>query len=123
MTPTRCGPRRNALLLTLVMVFALGGCSTSEVAAPDGQVTVTGIITEIVDQTPVDGGVSISLATSDDTTERLLFGSLFTSPPPSADRLEIYEQIQTARVGSRVRASGTRRPDGIELAEFRVLIR
>ncbi len=111
--------RLSALLLAL----ALTACSTSEVAAPDGQVTVTGIVTEIVDQTPVDGGVTISIATSDETTERLLFGSLFTSPPPSAERLELYEQTRTARVGSRVRATGVRSTHGIALADFRVLIR
>lgn len=107
----------------LLLALALSACSTSEVAAPDGQVTVTGIVTEIVDQTPVDGGVTITIATSDDTSERLLFGSLFTSPPPSAERLELYEQIQTARVGSRVRATGVRSTEGITLADFRVLIR
>lgn len=109
--------------LGLLVALLLSACSTAEVAAPDGQVTVTGIVTEIIDQTPVDGGVTISVATADDVTERLQFGSLFTSPPPSAERLALFEQIRTARVGSRVRATGVRSPDGIALADFRVLIR
>ena len=120
MSISQAATRRS---LGLVLALLLPACSTSEVAAPDAQVTVTGIVTEIVDQTPVDGGVTISVATADDVTERLQFGSLFTSPPPSAERLALFEQIRTARVGSRVRATGVRSSDGITLADFRVLIR
>ncbi len=104
------------------LVLSLAGCTLGGTApVDDGAVTVEGTVTEIVDQTPVDGGVTIELTVDGGATERLLFGSLFTQPPPSEERIALYQRIQGADVGSRVRATGVRSDEGIELTDLRVL--
>lgn len=108
--------------LTLAVLMATAGCSLGGTApVADDLVTVEGTLTEIDDQTPVDGGVTLSLALDGGGSERLLFGSLFTSPPPSEARIALYTRIQEAEVGSRVRATGTRTEGGIELTDLVVL--
>jgi hypothetical protein len=82
---------------------------------------VTGVVTQIDDLVPVDGGVTITLALDAGGTELLLFGSLFTSPPPSEERLALYQTIRQAEVGSRVRATGVKGARGIELTDLEVL--
>ncbi len=115
--------RGTRLLATVALALVAAACSSSQVSAPEGQITVTGEVLEIMDQTPVDGGVTITILvpTPDDAQEVLLFGSLFTNPPPSAQRLEVYQRIQAAQVGSVVWAEGVRTTDGIVLSDFRVL--
>lgn len=111
----------NRLVFTIAAFIGLSGCSDSTHPDDSGFVTVTGVVTHIDDQVPVDGGVTITLALDGGGTELLLFGSLFTSPPPSEERLALYQKIRQAEVGSRVRATGIRRDRGIELADLVVL--
>jgi len=82
---------------------------------------VVGIVTEIVDQVPVDGGVTISLRLGDGQSQRLSFGSLFTYPPPEPERIRLYEVIREVEVGDRVRATGTAGEEGIELESLTIL--
>jgi len=82
---------------------------------------VVGTVIEIVDQVPVDGGVTISVRLDDDRIERLTFGSLFTYPPPEPERIRLYEVIQEVEVGDRVRATGTAGDEGIELESLIIL--
>ncbi len=109
------------LAVTIAATVALSGCSDSALPDGSGLVTVTGVVTQIDDQVPVDGGVTIILALDGGGTEMLLFESLFTSPPPSEQRLELYQKIRQAEVGSRVRATGVRGDLGIELTDLVVL--
>ncbi|MEQ9570021.1 MAG: hypothetical protein RLN75_07495 [Longimicrobiales bacterium] len=104
------------------VILTLAGCTVGGTApVADDTVTVEGTVAEIDDQTPVDGGVTIDLNVADGGTERLLFASLFTVPPPSDARIALYQRIQAVEVGSRVRASGVRGEDGIELTDLVVL--
>lgn len=95
------------------------GCScddTPSVNPTESQlVIVSGEVTAIDDRVPVDGGVTIDVRLADGGTERLLFGSLHTSPPPSQERLDLYDVIARLQVGDRVRATGVRVEGGIEL--------
>jgi hypothetical protein len=109
-------------VFAIAVLIVLAGCS-SESTLPEGErlVTVTGVVTHIDNRVPVDGGVTITLELEGGGTELLLFGSLFTSPPPGDERLELYRKIRQAEVGSRVRATGIRRDEGIELTDLVVL--
>jgi hypothetical protein len=109
-------------VLAFAVLVVLAGCS-SDSTLPGGErlVTVTGVVTHIDDRVPVDGGVTITLELEGGGTELLLFGSLFTSPPPGEERLELYQKIRAAEVGSRVRVAGIRRDEGIELTDMVVL--
>ncbi len=109
-------------VFAIVVLLASAGCS-SDSTLPEGDrfVTVTGVVTHIDDQVPVDGGVIISLELEGGGTEVLWFGSLFTDPPPGEEKLELYQKILKADVGSRVRATGIRGDQGIELTDLVVL--
>jgi hypothetical protein len=82
---------------------------------------VVGTVTEIVDQVPVDGGVTITLRLEDERTQRLTFGSLFTNPPPEPERIHLYEVIREVDVGDRVRATGKTGDEGVELESLTIL--
>jgi len=82
---------------------------------------VVGVVTGIDDQTPVDGGITIDLRKDDGRTETLLFGSLFTNPPPDEATVELYGKIEKVRVGDRIRAFGVRNDSGIGLTDVIIL--
>jgi hypothetical protein len=108
---------RVALSLALIATFAC-----DQVKGPDGDdLSLTGVVTRIDDQVPVDGGVQIDLTLGDGSTEVVYMPSLFTFPPPPPERQEIYSQIQKLRIGSRVRVEGTRTELGVEIEEMEIL--
>ncbi|NNF08560.1 MAG: hypothetical protein HKN21_17495 [Candidatus Eisenbacteria bacterium] len=96
--------------LSLSLVFM--GCSTKAGNLRPTDITLEGVVAKIDDQTPVDGGVTIELRLDDGSGETLLFGSLFTYPPPTEERLKLYQRIQAIAVGYRVRAVGERMETG-----------
>lgn len=113
----------GAMVVVATMVVSTG-CSAggaTAVTEAEGMVTVIGSLTDIRDATPVDGGVTMSVALDDGGTDTLTFGSLFTSPPPGEERIALYQRIAEAEVGDRVRATGERREGGIELVAFEIL--
>ena len=120
---------RGPWLLVATAVALLAACSSDDrretTGPPDSQwVTVTGHVTRKDDQVPVDGGVEIDLRLDDGANERLYFGSLFTYPPPSRERQELYGVLVQVSVGNRVRARGTRSESGsIALEELTILQR
>jgi hypothetical protein len=107
-------------VVVIALSMMLVGCSSSPTPT-EPLVTVTGIVTQIDDRVPVDGGVTITLKLDDGGTELLFFGSLFTSPPPDEEMLALYQRILEAEVGSHVKASGLRVEAGIELRDLTVL--
>ena len=114
----------NRFLWATALFGALVISACGQQAPPGaGLVTVVGAVTRIDDRVPVDGGVTIDLLLDDGPHEVLLFESLFTNPPPTEERLQLYEKIGRVVVGSRVRAVGEKRPDGIWLEDIEVLIR
>jgi hypothetical protein len=115
-------PRYLGFLAIPCLGLCLLACGGDSPVPPGTDIRiVTGTVTEIVDQVPVDGGVTITLRLADDRTERLTFGSLFTHPPPEPDRIRLYEVIREVEVGDRVRASGTAGEEGIELDSLTML--
>lgn len=107
--------------LAILLPIMLVGCSNATTPRAEQSVTVTGIVTEVDDRVPVDGGVTITLELDKGGTERLLFESLFTDPPPDEDRLALYEKILTVEVGNHVSATGDREEQGIRLMDLVVL--
>ena len=108
-------------VLAIALPVMLVGCSSSTTPHAEPLVTVTGIVTQIDDQVPIDGGVTITLDLDEGGTELLFFGSLFTSPPPDEQTLELYQKILKAEVGSQVKATGVRGEQGIALTDLVVL--
>jgi hypothetical protein len=86
-------------------------------------VTLIGVVTQIDDDVPVDGGAVIELQLDSGETTKLFFGSLFTEPPPPQWRLDLYGVIVSLELGDRVRATGTRVLGGISLRELTILER
>jgi len=104
--------------LAVAGLLALGslglvGCGDdkdSETTAEVGLVQVTGTVTALEDQTPVDGGVMIQVTDAKRGSVTLWFESMFTNPPPRPERVALYQEIQKVSVGNTIRA--TARPDG-----------
>ncbi|MCL1594332.1 MAG: hypothetical protein M3132_08285, partial [Actinomycetia bacterium] len=86
-------------------------------------VTLTGVMTRIDDQVPVDGGVVIDLHLDSGEMTKLFFGSLFTEPPPAPWRIELYEVIASLELGDRVEATGAAVPGGLSLRGLTILER
>jgi hypothetical protein len=119
-------------ILVMVVALVVAGCFGEEdtsqadpvTSGDDSQVsaiTVTGTIRSVNDMTPVDGGVTIVLATDESDTVTLLFPSLFTSPPPDQKTLDLYEIVRELKPEDRVRATGTLTDYGIQLEELAIL--
>ena len=122
---------RVALFLVAATSLLLAGClgedgSESSSQPVDGgqipaPVTVVGIVTDVKDLTPSDGGVDILVKLEEGGEVLLLFGSLFTYPPPDAETLALYEIVRQVEIGDHVRASGTEVRRGIRIEELTIL--
>jgi hypothetical protein len=109
-------------MVLMVLPFLFLACGNDGPAGPSsGSVVVTGTVVEFQDMTPVDGGVTITVAPQGGGTERLLFPSLFTYPPPSQEVMNLYDLVRRVEVGDSVRAEGTRTTDGVELESLAIL--
>jgi hypothetical protein len=116
------------ILATLCSAFFLvgvPGCSSNDTLIGDSDssqpVAVIGEVKTIDDQVPVDGGVTIDIELDDGGSERLLFGSLFTSQGSSQERLDLYQVIVELEIGDLIEAKGTRTANGIEIDELTIL--
>lgn len=109
----------GALAMVVCAACSVGGATA--VTEIDGMVTLEGTLAAIRDDTPVDGGVTLTVELPEGATEVLTFGSLFTNPPPGEERIALYQKIAEAKVGDRVRATGERREGGIEIVAFQIL--
>ena len=121
---------RSPLFLFAAASLLLAGCLGEEAPNSSSQpvddqistpVTVVGVVKDIDDQTPNDGGVEILLKLEAGGETLLLFGSLFTYPPPDAETLELYEIVRRVEIGDHVRASGTETRSGIRIEELTIL--
>lgn len=70
-----------------------------------GLIQVTGTVTELNDQTPVDGGVTIQVNDAKRGNVTLTFESLFTHPAPTPERQALYQEIQKVSVGNTIQAT------------------
>jgi hypothetical protein len=119
---------RGWLSIGAVWVVSTWGCSSSkepDPSVPDGgpRVSVVGRIESIEDLVPVDGGVTIELKEDSGGSAILRYASMFTNPRPSEEHVDLYQVIQDADVGDRVKAEGIRTSDGIDLKALTILER
>ena len=116
-------PRNLTILTITLLLLAAYACSddNSTDLGDSNSAIVTGIIVAIEDLVPIDGGVTIDLECLDGRSERLLFPSLFTNPPPSEEMQQLYQVILLLKRGNLVQAKGTRTESGIELEQLTVL--
>jgi len=116
---------RTSVICAIVAMLLVVACSDDEgartVDPATDVITVTGKVTYKDDRVPVDGGVIMELALDDGGTETLLFGSLYTDPPPSQEQWALYQVIVTVDLGDRVVASGRRNEYGLLLETLQVL--
>jgi hypothetical protein len=120
------GIYRHRWLLFVGILLLLPGCRDEDslkVGSPSDppRVTVVGYVTAIDDMTPVDGGVKIELRLDKGSTAFLLFGSLFTSPPPDEATLQLYEIVRRLEIEDHIRATGIETDLGIVIEELTVL--
>lgn len=111
----------SLVLLASLFVPFLGCGNDGPLNPAPGTVVVTGTVIEVRDDTPVDGGVTIMVETSRQETERLIFPSLFTEPPPSQQTIALYDLVRRVEVGDLVRAEGKRTAAGVELESLAIL--
>jgi len=101
--------------LTAALIIGLGaagieGCADDankepvETLAPD-MVRLSGSVTEIDDDVPADGGVTIRLTDKAKGPVTINFESLFTLPRPTEARQALYQDIQKVSVGDVVTAT------------------
>jgi len=83
--------------------------TTSHTEGSDG---VVGKVRQIVDSTQSDGPVQIIVIDPRGDMRRLYFGSLYTRPAPSEQRLATYQAIASLKIGDCVRADGKLMSDG-----------
>ena len=84
-------------------------------------ITVEGNVAAIDDQTPVDGGIKITVRLDSGGEAVLLFPSLFTSPPPDEATLDLYKIVSQVKVEDHIRATGTETDRGILLEDLTIL--
>ena len=118
--------------LTTALIIGLGaagltGCAADngnkepvETLAPD-MVRFNGSVTEIDDDIPADGGVTIRLTDKAKGPVTINFESLFTLPRPTEARQALYEDIRKVSVGDVVTATARMVDGGYRLESIAVV--
>ena len=103
-------------LCLAVPVILVSGCSKkTETTQTTRTETVRGKVTSFEDQTPADGPVTVIVQTDDGQTRTLRFGSMFTNPPPTPERTQLYERVRVVKVGDVVEVQATPQDDVYEI--------
>jgi hypothetical protein len=108
-------------LVALALLAACDDDSNVAVQDPQANVSVSGEVTNIQNDIAVDGGIVLDIAVAKDGQDRLVFGGLFTVPPPTNDDLKLYDVVRRVEVGDMVRGWGVRRESGIILEKLWIL--
>jgi hypothetical protein len=117
--------RRRFLAIWLVAflsIVALGCTRSQRPVTPDGSATVTGRLVSLKDDRPVDGGVDLVIATENGMRQTLRVGSIFIAGPRE-EIAALHRVVDAARVGDRLRASGTRDESGVLAVERLEILR
>jgi hypothetical protein len=110
-----------AVIVLSGLVGACGSDDSDPVQPGPATEVVIGEITRIDNQIPVDGGIVLDLTADNGGTDRLLFPSLFTNPPPGEAVLRLYDLVRRVEIGDRVRAEGIRTDYGVDLESLWIL--
>jgi len=108
---------RRVSAIAMLLGLPLLGCATNEQpptpAAPaaPGMVEVVGSLVTLKDDRPADGGVDLTLETAPGVQQLVHVPSAFR-PPPRDSILAMHAVVDSAKVGDRLRALGTRDGDG-----------
>jgi hypothetical protein len=116
--------RRSTSLLAILLPAALCvACSddTGPGQPLENGTIVTGTVTAIQNDIPVDGGILLDIDVADDGSDRLVFPSLFTPQQPSEETLRLYDVVRRVEVGDVVRAEGAREQSGLLLQKLWIL--
>ena len=103
---------KHLVLLGLLLVAA--GCTSEKAAVEpvDDATHVTGTVTAIDDDRPVDGGVTLTLRTAAKVDDQAYVRSIFTGQPPTTEVLALQQKVSELKVGDRIRATGSRDAEG-----------
>ena len=71
-----------------------------------------GKIRQVVVETQMDGPVQVVIVDPRGDLKKIYFGSLYTRPGPSEQRLATYRAIASSKIGDCVRAGGSVMSDG-----------
>ncbi len=106
--------RAAPLAAAAVLLLGLAGCGGEKQAPePISDAThVTGTLKAIDDGRPVDGGVTLTIATGGDGDQAVLVPSLFTGEPPTSEVLALQAKVDELKVGDRLTAIGARDGSG-----------
>ena len=80
--------------------------------------TITGRVKRIDDDTARDGGVTIQVEVEYARRVMLYFGSLYTRPPPTQERMDTYRLIKTLRAGDKIEVKGYEAGDGYTIEQL-----
>ena len=112
--------RPAVLVLAGVLLLGANGCGSEKQAnvEPLADAThVSGTLTAIDDQRPVDGGVTLTLRTSAGRDEPVFVASMFTGQPPTTVVLVLQQKVNELKIGDRLTATGARDDDGTFVVE------
>ncbi len=112
--PSMVARPASLALTAMILIVMSAGCTNDEptgmVEVP-GRVQVVGTLVTLNDGRPVDGGVDLTLVTSERDTVVVRVPSAFT-----AERKEyvmaMHRVVDTVKIGDRLRARGLRDPEG-----------
>ena len=94
--------------------------STAPENTCDNIITITGVVVEIIDMTPVDGGVILKIVDEDSDTYEFELWSPMMTPWTKKEEL-LYRKLSGLETGSRVTATGCALEHSIALLDFRIL--
>jgi len=103
-------------LLALAFAITLAGCGgakESSIAPVSNATRVSGTVTKVEDQRPVDGPVTLTVRTAGQKEEAIRIPSLFTGRPPTSEELALQAKVTDLTAGAFVIADGTRGSDGV----------
>jgi len=109
----------------LAIILGMVACSEEKKStAPTDDctdvITVTGEVVEIVDLTPVDGGVILKIIDEKDDIYEMDIGSPFITPWTEEEE-QLYWKLSELEAGSRIRATGCELENGIKLLDIEIL--
>lgn len=101
-------------LWMLGVLFLAAGCTSEKAAVEpvDDATHLTGHVTAIDDDRPVDGGVTLTLRTAAKADDTAYVRSIFTAEPPTTEVLALQQKVGELKIGDRIRATGARDAEG-----------